>query len=73
MSFGVRRKGMNKISPTDSIHLTSSNILSYYHSVNSFAVVVRYMEALGIDLNTLLTGSGIHAGDLDNPDILVIP
>lgn len=73
MSFGARQKCMDKISPTDSIHLISSRTLSYYRSVNSFAVVVRYMEGLGVDTDALLAGSGIHAGDLDNPDILVTP
>ena len=62
---------MNSIIPGDSIHLTSSSTLSYYRSVNSLAVVVRYMEDLGFDVNALLDGSGIHAGDLDDPDLLV--
>jgi len=64
---------MNKLIHTDSIHLTSNKTLSCYRSINSFAVVVRYMGDLGIDMDALLAGSGIHTGDLDNPDILVTP
>lgn len=64
---------MDKIVPDDSIHLTSSSTLSYYRTVNSFAIVVRYMEDLGVDVPTLLAGSGIQASDLNNPDLLVTP
>lgn len=64
---------MNKPSKTDSIHLISSGTLPYFRSVNSLAILARYAEKEGIAVNVLLAGSGIHPGDLDNPDIFITP
>lgn len=58
---------------TDSIHLTSKGALPYYRSINSLAIVVRYVEKLGINATELLAGSGIHTSDLDDPDVFVTP
>ena len=54
-------------------HFTSKGILPYYRSVNILSVVIRYMEKLGFDAADLLAGSGIQAGDLDDPDVFVTP
>jgi len=64
---------MNKPSKTDSIHLISSDTLPYFRSVNSMAILARYIEKRGFDVKALLTGTGIHPGDLDNPEIFVTP
>ena len=66
-------KTMNKSSETDSIHLISSGTLPYFRSVNSLSILARYIEKQGIDVKTLLAGSGINPRDLDNPDIFVTP
>ena len=42
-------------------------------SVNSLAILARYVEKQGIDVKVLLAGSGIHPGDLNNPNIFVTP
>lgn len=64
---------MNKPSKINSIHLISSGALPYFRSVNSLAILARYAEKQGIDVKVLLAGSGIHPGDLNNPDIFVSP
>jgi len=64
---------MNNTPQEGSIHFVSSGILPYFRSVNGLAVLTRYAAKQGIDVNTLLSGSGIASGDLDNPDIFVTP
>lgn len=64
---------MNKPSKIDSVHLISSGTLPYFRSVNSLAILARYVEKQGIDVHVLLAGSGIHPRDLDNPEIFVTP
>lgn len=64
---------MNKSAKTDSIHLISSGTLPYFRSVNSLAILARYVEQQGISVKALLAGSGIHPVDLNNPDIFVTP
>jgi len=63
---------MNKPSKTDSIHLISSGTLPYFRSVNSLAIMARYVKQQ-VDVRVLLAGSGIHPNDLDNPDIFITP
>lgn len=58
---------------TDSIHLVSSKTLPYYWPVNGVAVLANIMEKMGIDVDTLLEGSGIHPQDLGNPDFFITP
>lgn len=64
---------MNKTSKTGTIHLISSGTLPYFRSVNSLAILARYVETRGIDVKDLLAGSSILARDLDNPDIFITP
>ncbi len=64
---------MNKLSKTDSIHLISSGTLPYFRSVNSLAIMARYVKKQGVDIKSLLAGSGIYSNDLDNPDIFITP
>ncbi len=64
---------MNKTAKTDSIHLISSGTLPYFRSVNSLAILARYVETQGIAVKDLLAGSVIHPRDLDNPDIFITP
>ena len=64
---------MNQQSRADSIHLTSSPTLPYFRSVNGIAILARYVEKYGIHVNTLLTGSGLHPRDLDDPEMFVTP
>jgi len=76
LSFTAREnigEYMDKPSKTDSIHLISSPTLPYFRSVNSLAILARYVRTRGFDVNALLAGSGIHPRDLDNPDIFVTP
>ena len=44
-----------------------------YRSINSLAVLARYVAARGIEVASLLAGSTIQPGDLDDPDVLVTP
>jgi len=64
---------MNQQSRADSIHLISSPTLPYFRSVNGIAILARYVEKYGIHVNTLLTGSGLHPRDLDDPEMFVTP
>jgi AraC-like DNA-binding protein len=64
---------MNKQSKIDSIHLTSSGTLPYFRSVNSMAIMARYVKQQEVDVRVLLAESGIHPNDLDNPDIFITP
>ena len=64
---------MKKPSKTDSIHLISSGTLPYFRSVNSLAIMARYVKKQGIDVKILLAGSSIRTNDLDNPDIFITP
>jgi len=64
---------MNKPSKTNFIHLISSGTLPYFRSVNSLAIMARYVKQQGVDVKILLAGSGIHPNDLDNPDIFITP
>lgn len=57
----------------DSIHLTSSNALPLFRSINAIAVLTRYFSKQGIDTAALLKGSGIRTDDLVDPDMLVTP
>jgi AraC-like DNA-binding protein len=66
-------KNMNKLSKTDSIHLISSGTLPYFRSVNSLAIMARYVKKQGVDVSVLLAGSGINPKDMDDPDIFVTP
>ncbi len=59
--------------PDDTIHLTSSNSLPLYRSINAIAVLTRYFRKQGLGTELLLAGSGIQTGDLNDPDILVTP
>lgn len=38
--------------------------------MNTLAVLSRYAVIKGIDIAVLIAGSGIHAGDLNDPDFL---
>ncbi|MGD0275612.1 MAG: AraC family transcriptional regulator [Syntrophales bacterium] len=62
---------MNKELDKDTIHLTSSNSLPLYRSINTLAVLSRYVSIKGIDKALLLSGSGIAISDLDNPDAII--
>ncbi len=64
---------MHKSSKTDFIHLISSGTLPYFRSVNSLAIMARYVKQQGVDIKSLLSGSSIHPNDLDNPDIFITP
>ncbi len=58
---------------TSALHISSSKSLPLYRSINSLAVIARYVSMKGIDTASLLAGSNIQPGDLDDPDLLVTP
>lgn len=62
---------MNKDTYKDSIHVTSSNFLPLNRSINSLAVLSRYISMKGIDKALLLSGSSIEVSDLDDPDAII--
>lgn len=64
---------MEKTIRKSALHLTSSRSLPLYRSINSLAVMARYIKMKGTDAALLLAGTAIQPGDLDDPDILVTP
>jgi AraC-like DNA-binding protein len=58
---------------THSIHISSSKTLPLYRSTSSLEAVARYLSMQGMDRALFLSGSGIEASDLDDPDVLVTP
>ena len=42
-----------------------------YRSINTLAVLSRYLSIKGIDKALLLSGSGIEIRDLDDPDAII--
>lgn len=64
---------MKKLFDADDIHLTSSQSLPLFRSINAITVLTRYFSKQGVDTDLLLAGSGIKAGDLDDPDVLITP
>ena len=64
---------MGNAAQSSSIHLVSKAFLPHYRSVNSVAVLTRYMQRQDIGVATLLASSGINPGDLDDPDFFVTP
>ncbi|HPR53325.1 MAG TPA: AraC family transcriptional regulator [Deltaproteobacteria bacterium] len=55
------------------LYITSRRSLPLYRSINSLAVLARYVSMKGIDVALLLAGSKIQPSDLDDPDVLVTP
>ena len=54
-------------------HLSSKRILPLYRSINGLAVLTRYVLKKGIDVDSLIDGTGLQTSDLNDPDFLVTP
>ncbi|ACL05837.1 transcriptional regulator, AraC family [Desulfatibacillum aliphaticivorans] len=54
-------------------HIYSIKTLPVFRSINILAVLTRYAESRGMDIEAATEGSGILNNDLEDPDYLVTP